>query len=160
MTPNSTASALSLPSDTEITMSRVFNAPRELVFRAYTDPDLITRWWGPRESSTTVDQMDVREGGTWRFLNRGSDGIDYAFNGVYREVVPPERIVNTFEFEPLPGHISVETVVFEELPDGRTRANMHVQFDNVEDRDGMISSGMETGWTESMERLTELLATL
>ena len=157
---NGTASALSMPSDTEITMGRVFDAPREMVFRAYTDPELIAKWWGPRQYSTVVDQMDVRPGGTWRFINRGPDGTDFAFNGVYREVVPPERIVNTFEFEPMPGHVSVETTVFEELEGDRTRVRMHVQFDNVDDRDGMVSSGMETGWTESMERLTELLATL
>ena len=157
---NGTASALTMPSDTEITMSREFDAPRALVFRAYTDPALIPQWWGPRKYATVVDHMDCRPGGTWRFLNVDADGSEFAFNGVYREVTPPERLVNTFEFEPFPGHVSVETTTFEELEGGWTRVNFHVQFDNVEDCDGMVNSGMESGWTESVERLTELLATL
>lgn len=156
---NGTASALTITSGTEITMSRVFDASRELVFKAHTDPELLAQWWGPRKYSTIVDKMDVRPGGVWRFINRGADG-DFAFSGVYREVVPPERIVQTFEFEMLPGHISVETNVFEEIEGGRTRVSSHVKFESIEDRNGMVSSGMETGWIESNDRLAELLATL
>ncbi|HEV1998527.1 MAG TPA: SRPBCC family protein [Candidatus Dormibacteraeota bacterium] len=157
---DSPVSAITLASDTELTMSRVFDAPRELVFRAYTDPELIMKWWGPRDTPGVVDRMDVRPGGTWRFVSNGPDGTEFAFNGVYREVMPPERLVNTFEYELFAGHISVETAVFEVLDAGRTRVNFHVQFDSVEDRDGMVSSGMERGWTESMAQLDELLETL
>lgn len=102
------------PSDREIVMTRVFHAPRELVFKAYTDPDLIPQWWGPRRFITTVDKMDVRPGGAWRYLQRGPDGNEYGFNGVYRELVPPERLVSTFEFEGMPGHVVLDTATFED----------------------------------------------
>src|SRR5437763_16165233 len=90
-----TTSKLSLPSDREIVGSRIMDAPPELVFKAYTDPELIPRWWGPRRYATTVDKMDVRPGGVWRFVHRAADGGEYAFNGVYREIVPPKRLVYT-----------------------------------------------------------------
>ncbi len=150
---------LTLPSDREIVMTRVFNAPRELVFKAFTDPDLIPRWWGWRDATTIVDKMDVRPGGLWRFVGRGSDGVEYAFNGEYREVVPPERLVYTFEFEGMPGHILVETVTFEEQ-DGKTTVSSMSLFDSVQDRDGMLESGMESGAIESWDRLAELLQRL
>jgi uncharacterized protein YndB with AHSA1/START domain len=86
---NTGALTVTTPSDREIVMTRVFDAPRELVFKAYTDPSLIPQWWGPRGFTTTVDQMDVRPGGVWRFVQRGPDGSEYAFNGVYREIAPP-----------------------------------------------------------------------
>jgi uncharacterized protein YndB with AHSA1/START domain len=159
---NQTSSAtptLTLPSEREIVMTRVFNAPRELVFKAYTDPELIPRWWGPRRYTTTVDKMDVRVGGVWRFVQRDAAGNMYAFNGAYREIVPPERLSYTFEFEGQPGHILVETVIFEEH-DGQTKVTVTGSFESVEDRDGMLHSGMEAGANESNDRLAELLATL
>ena len=106
--------------DREIVITREFDAPRELVFKAITDPTLIPKWWGPRRYETIVDKMDVRPGGAWRFINRAADGGEHGFNGVYREIVPPEKIVQTFEWEGLPGHISVETLILEDLG-GRTR---------------------------------------
>lgn len=152
---------LELPSDTEMTLTREFDAPRELVFRAYTDPALIPQWWGPRDIPTVVDHMDARTGGRWRYISTGRDGETFGFSGEYREVSPPERIVNTFEFEPLgPGHVAVETTTFEALPGGRTRMHIHSVFPSREDRDGMIENGMEGGWSESMERLDEVLAAL
>jgi len=141
----------------EIVMTRVFDAPRELVFKVYTDPRLIPQWWGPARYATTVDQMDVRPGGTWRFVQRGADGSEYAFNGVYREVVSPQRLVYTFEFEGMPGHIAVETVTFEER-DGRTRVTATSVFETAADRDGMLTSGAEEGAVETWERLATLLA--
>ena len=103
--------------------------------------------------------MDFRPGGQWRFLHRGPDGNEYGFNGVYREIAPPERLVYTFEFEGMPGHVSTEHVTFEEH-DGKTTIKNRVVFDSVEDRDGMLNSGMETGATETMDRLEELIATM
>src|SRR5947209_8504732 len=94
-TKNKTASTLTMPSEREIVMTRVFDAPRELVFKAYTDPGLIPKWWGLRKSKTTVDKMDVRPGGLWRFVEHGGDGDENGFKGEYREIAPPERIVQT-----------------------------------------------------------------
>lgn len=139
--------------------SRVFNAPRERVFRTCTDPKLIPLWWGPRRLTTTVERMDVRAGGRWRFLQREPDGTEYAFRGEYKEVAPPERLVWTFEFEGMPGHILLETATFDEQ-DERTTMTVTAQFETVEDLDAMLQAGMTTGWEESDERLGELLETL
>jgi uncharacterized protein YndB with AHSA1/START domain len=144
------------PTEREIVMTRVFNAPRELVFRAVTDPKLMAQWWGPRRFTTTIDKMDVRPGGAWRFVHRDAEGHEYAFHGVYREVVPPERVVWTFEFEGMPGHVSLDTATFVEK-DGKTTFTSTSVFQTLEDRDGMLQSGMEEGATESYDRLAELL---
>ncbi len=147
------------PGTQEIRITREFDAPRELVFKAFTDPKLVPQWWGPRDLSTEVDKLDVRPGGQWRFLNRDAEGNEYAFHGVYHEVLAPERIIDTFEFEGLPetGHVTLETVKLEELPGGRTRLTTQSVFQSVADRDGMLQSGMEGGLNESHERLAELL---
>ena len=145
-----------LPSDREIVITRIFDAPRELVFKASTDPDLMPHWWGPKRFTTTVEKMDVRPGGVWRFIQRDQDGNEYAFNGVYREIVPPEREVHTFEFEGMPGHVILETSTLEEF-EGKTKLRVTDLFQTVEDRDGMFNSGMKEGATESMDRLEELL---
>jgi uncharacterized protein YndB with AHSA1/START domain len=150
---------ITLPSDREIVMTREFDAPRELVFRAMTDPEAIPRWWGPRYLTTTVDKLEFRPGGVWRFIQRDPQGNEHAFNGVYREIVPPERVVNTFEYEGMPGHILVESIVLEDLG-GRTRVTSTSLFDSAEDRDGMMQSGMESGARESYERLTEYLESI
>ncbi len=154
-----TAMTLTLPSDRDIVLRRVFNAPRELVWKAYTDPKLIPQWWGRRNHTTTVDKMDVRPGGVWRYVERTSDGSEYAFNGVYREVTPPQRIVSTFEYEGMPGHVALETATFEEH-DGKTELTATDLFQTVEDRDATLQSGMEAGAAETWDRLAELLATL
>jgi len=155
-----TTSKLSLPSDREIVGSRIMDAPPELVFKAYTDPDLIPRWWGPRRYATIVDKMDLRPGGVWRFVHRAADGGEYAFNGVYREIVPPKRLVYTFNYEGAPGHEAVETVTFEEAEGGKTRMTDHLLFETREERDGMLNSGMEEGAAETIDRLAELLREL
>ena len=142
--------------DREIVMTRVFDAPRGRIFEAYTDPRLIPQWWGPARYATTVEKMDVRPGGAWRYVQREADGSQFAFNGVYREVVPSERLVSTFEFEPLPGHVAVDTAVFEDLGD-RSRLTVISVFQSAEDRDGMLSSGAEEGAIETWERLAKLL---
>jgi uncharacterized protein YndB with AHSA1/START domain len=143
--------------DREIRIERVFNAPRERVYAAFTDPDLIPQWWGRRKDTIVVDKMDVREGGEWRFVSTSDDG-EHAFRGTYRELSPPEKAVQTFEYEGMPGHIAVETATFEDLGDGRTKVVTLSQFDTTEDRDGMLESGMEVGANESYEKLDELLA--
>jgi len=148
---------LSTPSEREIVSERIFDAPRERVFAAYTDPELIARWWGPRGTSTSVEQMDVRAGGVWRFVIRNdSDGEQSAFKGVYREVVAPERIVQSFEWEGMPGHVVIETASFEALGE-RTRVRGVSLFHTTEERDGMLASGMEKGLSDSHNRLAELL---
>jgi uncharacterized protein YndB with AHSA1/START domain len=141
----------------EVVITRVFDAPRELVFKAYTDPKLIPQWWGPKRFTTTVDRMDVRPGGIWRIVQRDPDGNIYAFQGVYHEVSSPERLVSTFEFEGTPGHISLDTVTFEEHND-KTRLLSRSVFQSVEDRDEMLKEGMEEGVAETMDRLAGLLA--
>jgi uncharacterized protein YndB with AHSA1/START domain len=153
------ATTLTLPSNQEIVMARVFNAPRELVFKAHTDPNLIPKWWGRRNYTTTVDKLDLRVGGAWRFVQRDADGNEYAFNGVYREIVSPERLSYTFEFEGMPGHVLVETLTFEEQ-DGKTRLTVTGLYQSAEDRDGMLQSGMEEGANESYDQLAELLEAL
>jgi uncharacterized protein YndB with AHSA1/START domain len=141
----------------EVVTERVFDAPRERVFQAFVDPELIPKWWGRRKDTTRVDQMDVREGGDWRFVTDGPDGT-HAFRGTFRAIDTPERIEWTFEWEGMPGHIVVETVTFEDLGDGRTRVSTLSRFDTTEERDGMLASGMEIGMGESYEQLDELLA--
>ncbi len=150
------------PGKQEITIIREFDAPRELVFKVFTDPKLIPQWWGPRSLSTEVDRMDVRPGGQWRFINRDAEGKEYAFHGVYHEVVAPERIIDTFEFEELPekGHVALETMKLEDLPGGRTRFTVQSVFQSVADRDGMLQSGMEEGVNDTYDRLAELLRTM
>jgi uncharacterized protein YndB with AHSA1/START domain len=154
---SSSGLTLTLPSDREIVMTRVFDARPELVWRAMTDPGAIPRWWGPRAYMTVVDRMDVRPGGAWRFVQRAADGAEHAFKGEYREVVPPSRLVYTFEFEGMPGHVALETVTLVEHEPGRTLMTDALLFDTREERDGMIASGMESGARESMDRLAELL---
>ena len=144
--------------DREIRIERTFDAPRDRVFAVYTDPELIPRWWGPRQYTTRVEKMDVRTGGEWHFVHEGGDE-EHGFRGAYREVTPPERIVQTFEWLGMPGYISVETAEFEDLGD-KTRVVTTSVFHFREDRDGMLASGMESGMTETYDRLDEVLAEL
>jgi uncharacterized protein YndB with AHSA1/START domain len=143
------------PGTQEILITRIFDARREEVFRAFTDPNLIPRWWGPKRFTTEIERMDVRPGGSWRFVQTDAGGA-YAFHGVYHDVRSPECIVNTFEFEGMPGHVSLETAAFEEIG-GRTRVTMRSVYQTVEGRDGMLGAGMEEGVYETMDRLAGLL---
>ncbi|HUY08365.1 MAG TPA: SRPBCC family protein [Candidatus Dormibacteraeota bacterium] len=145
------------PAAQEVVLTRTFDAPRELVFRVYTDPHLLPRWWGPSSLSTIVESMDVRPGGVWRFVQRDKDGAEFAFPGVYHEVSPPARLVTTFEFEGASGHVVLETTTFDEVA-GKTQLTTRSVFQSVEDRDQMVASGMERGARESMERLAALVA--
>ncbi len=161
MTSNqqSQAASVTTPGERDIRIERVFDAPRDRVFATYIDPSLIPEWWGPHGTTTVVDEMEPRTGGRWRFVVRNSDGTETAFRGAYREVSPPERIVQTFEWEGMPGHVSVETATFEDLGD-RTKVTTLSLFHTPEERDGMIASGMERGLNETYARLDEVLARL
>jgi uncharacterized protein YndB with AHSA1/START domain len=150
---------VSLPSEHEISLSRDFDAPRELVFEAFSKPEHVARWWGQKDSTLPVCEMDFRPGGAWRFVEHAADGNDYGFRGEYRDIVRPERITWTFEFEGAPGHIVVETMTFEDLG-GRTRIIGTSVFDTVEDRDEMYNSGMARGASEAYDRLDVVLQTL
>lgn len=148
------------PGKHEFIMARVFDAPRELVFTVMTDPKLIPQWWGLRNHTTIVDKMDVQAGGLWRYVQRDQQGNEYAFHGVYHSITAPERIIDTFEFEGMPGHVILETITLEAQADGTTKVTASSVFQSVADRDGMLSSGMAEGANESYDRLEELLKTL
>ena len=147
---------IAVPGVQETIITHTFDAPPALVFKAMTDPTLIPQWWGPRNLTTTIDKLELRKGGIWRFVQRDAEGNTYAFNGVYHTIEAPERLVYTFEFEGMPGHVLLETAVFEEV-DGKTKLTEQAVFQSVQDRDGMIQSGMESGAAEGHDRLTELL---
>lgn len=144
----------------EILIEREFDAPRELVFKAYTDRELFSQWMGPRDLKIALEKFEPKSGGSWKYVHTDKDGNKYGFHGVNHEVLAPERIIGTFEFEGLPeqGHVTLETARFEELPGGRTKVVSQSVFQSVADRDGMMQSGMEGGLKESYERLDELLA--
>jgi uncharacterized protein YndB with AHSA1/START domain len=147
------------PGKQELFISREFDAPRELVFKAHTDPKLYAQWVGPRRLTTTITKFEPRSGGMWRYVSKDKDGNEYAFHGVNHEVLAPERLIDTFEFEGLQekGHVSLQTLKLEELPGARTRLTIQVVFQSVADRDGMLQVGMEEGLNESHDRLEELL---
>lgn len=154
------ATTMTLPSDREILITRVFNAPREIIFDAVTKCAHVSNWYGPRGTEMLSCKIDLRPGGAWRFVQRGPDGNEYAFSGVYREMLRPERLVHTWNFEGIPpGHESVETLTLEEQ-NGKTKWTSHSLFKSVEDRDGLIQSGMESGMRETMDRLAELVESL
>jgi len=150
---------ITLPSDLEIVMTREFDAPRRLIFEAFTRPEHLRRWWGPRYLTLTVCEVDLRPGGAWRFVQRTPDGQEFGFRGVYQEIVPPVRLAYTFIFEPMPEHDAVVTVVLEER-NGKTTLTETTRHKTRDGRDGHLNSGMEDGSTDSFNRLDELLATL
>jgi uncharacterized protein YndB with AHSA1/START domain len=153
-----TTATVTTPTDREIRIERVFDAPRDRVWKAFTDPELVARWWG-RGNKLVIERMEVERGGHWRFLEHSPEGV-HGFEGRYREVTPPERIVQTFEWDGMPGYVAVDTAEFEDLGDGRTKLVTTSIFHTTEERDGMLASGMETGLNESYAALDRLLATL
>jgi len=142
-----------------IDMSREFHAPRELLYRAYTEPDLLIRWLGPHRMTMVIDSWDVRDGGLWRYVHRDDAGNEYGFHGVFHGTPSPDQMVQTFEFDGAPGHVSLEAVSFEER-DGRTTVRTHSVHQSVQARDAMVAGGMETGVNEGFDRLEELLSGL
>jgi uncharacterized protein YndB with AHSA1/START domain len=151
-------STLTTPSDREIRVERIFNASRERVWRAYTDPELVAQWWG-RGNKLVIEKMEVERGGHWRYVEHSKDGV-HGFEGRYREVTPSERLVYTFEWDGMPGYPIVETAIFEDLGDGRTKLVMTSLFYQTEERDGMMQAGMEGGMNESYAALDRLLASM
>jgi uncharacterized protein YndB with AHSA1/START domain len=149
------------PGKQELYIIREFDAPRELLFRAHTEPKLYEKWVGPNDLTMTVEKMDAVDGGSFRFVHE-RDGHKYAFFGVYHDVLRPERIIGTFEFDGLPerGHVILGTTRFEELPNGRSRLVHQSVFQSVQDRDGMVASGMERGVTEGYEKLDQMLGAM
>jgi uncharacterized protein YndB with AHSA1/START domain len=147
------------PGKQELFIKREFDAPRELVFTAHIDPDIYVKWVGPRDLTMTIDKWDARDGGSYKFTHERG-GHKYGFLGVYHEIVAPERIIGTFEFDGLPerGHVILGTTKFEELPNGRCRLVHQSVFQSVADRDGMIASGMERGVNDGYEKLDDLLS--
>ena len=147
---------VTLPSDTEILLTRVFDAPRHLVFEAMTRPEHVRRWWCCMEGFTMpVCEIDFRVGGKWRYVMIAPDGSEVGFRGEYREIRAPERIVSTEIFEPFPDHPSVVTVTLEERG-GKTHYQSRVVHDSKESRDMHIASGMEGGANIAFDRLEEV----
>jgi len=148
------------PGIPQITITREFDAPRELVFRAHTDPQLLVQWLGPRDLTLTIDRYEVRDGGTWRYVHTDAQGHEYGFHGVFHGTPSPDAIVQTFEFEGVPGHVNLYTITLKQQGGGRTLMRTVSSFQSVEDRDGMVASDMERGVRDSADRLEELLARL
>ena len=145
------------PGVPQIVITREFDAPRELLYRAHTDPELLVRWMGPRKLTMSVDHMDTRDGGTWRFTHRDADGNEFGFRGVFHGTPSPDGVVRTFEFDGAPGHVSLETLTFSEHG-GTTTLRANAVFQSVEDRDAAVQSGMESGVDEGYQRRDELSA--
>ena len=147
------------PGVPQIIVTRTFDAPRELVFRAHTDPELLVQWHGPRDLTLSVDRYDVRDGGRWRLVHTDADGNQYGFHGVFHGTPSPDAIVQTFEFEGAPGHVKLDTTTFQQHDNG-TLVRTVSAFQSVTDRDAMIAMGMERGVRDSNERLDELVTKL
>lgn len=150
---------LTTPSEREIVITRLFNAPRRLVFEAWTTPEHVKHWYGTHDTTLTHCEIDLRIGGKWRYVVSAPDGNDYGFSGVYREITPPERLVYTEGFERMPGHEALVTVIFEEQ-DGKTRLTSTLLYQSIEDRNAHLQSGMETGMVETLNRLDDHLQSL
>jgi uncharacterized protein YndB with AHSA1/START domain len=144
------------PTDREIRMEREFNAPRDLVWRAYVEPDLVKKWWG-RGNEVVIERYEPERGGHWRFVERGPDG-SHGFEGRFREVTRPTRMVQSFEWDGMPAHVAINFAEFHELPGGRTKVVTTSLFHTSEERDGMLQSGMEEGLEQSYQALERLLA--
>jgi uncharacterized protein YndB with AHSA1/START domain len=141
----------------EIIIEREFDSARDLVFRCFVHPELLVQVTGPRDMETTFNYFEAKSGGSYRFVQRDTKGEEFGFHGVFHKVKSPERIIETFEYEDMPGHVSLVTLTFEELPEGRTRLTQQSVFQSVADRDGMLETGMRQGVVDSHLRLDELL---
>lgn len=149
---------ITTPTDREIRVEREFDAPRDQVWKAFTDPALMAKWWG-RGNKLVVERHELEKGGHWRYVEQ-ANGETHGFEGRFREIIPKNRIVQTFEWDGLPGHVIVESIGFTDLPDGRTRVVDTSLFHTSEERDGMQKSGMADGMNESFDALDRVLATI
>jgi uncharacterized protein YndB with AHSA1/START domain len=145
------------PGVPQIVTTRDFDAPRALIYRAFTEPDLLVQWLGPRRYKMSIDRFDPRAGGTWRYMHADDAGNEFGFHGVFHNDPSMDGIVQTFEFEGAPGNVQMDTVTFEERSGGTT-VRTNTVFQSVEARDAMLQAGMADGMTEGYERLEELLA--
>ena len=156
------SAAVALPADEQILITREFDAPRHLVWQAWTTPELVKRWWTARRAEATVVEIDLRVGGKWRYVMVTPDGVEVGFHGEYREIVPHERLVSTEAYEGLPDpdtHASLNTMTLTET-DGRTTLSILVEHASKEDRDAQIASGMEDGLQDALDLLEELAVSL
>ena len=165
-----------MPAARDFTMTRIFDSPRALVYEAWTDPRQLARWWGPKNFTNPICQTDVRPGGAHRIVMRGPDGVDYPIKGFYREVKENERLVLTNDLSEnpeswhdivnperdrskgRPSFASIETVKFEDAGSGKTRLTIQMHFEQAQDRDALLKTGMNEGWSQSLDRLGELLS--
>jgi uncharacterized protein YndB with AHSA1/START domain len=157
-TKSARKATITTPSDREIRIERIFDAPRDRVWRAHTDPKLLAQWWG-RGNKLVIEKYEPEPGGHWRFVEHSDQGV-HGFEGRFREVTPQERIVQTFEWDGMPGHTVLQTLELQDLGDGRTKVVSISLFFTTEERDGMLQSGMEQGLNQSYEALDRLLATM
>ena len=156
--PPTMKARITTPGDRDVRIERIFNAPRERVWQAMTDPELVAQWWG-RGNRLVIEMLELKRGGHWRFVEHSDHGV-HGFEGRFAEVTPPERVVQTFEWDGMPGHTALETMTLEDLGDGRTRLVTTSLFLTAEDRDGMLQSGMEGGLNESYAALDRVLAAM
>lgn len=156
---SSRKAVVTLPEDTQILITREFDAPARLVYRAWTEPDLVRRWWSGDRGEMTSAEIDLRVGGTWRFVMTASAGFEVAFHGEYQEIVPAERIVSTEVFEGMPDAGALSTITFSE-GNGRTELRILVRHSSQENRDAHINSGMEDGMQESLARMEQVARSL
>jgi uncharacterized protein YndB with AHSA1/START domain len=159
MAVSSGTATVTLPTDEEILITRELDAPRHLVYRAYTTPELVRRWWPGRRGEMTVAEIDLRVGGAWRYAMVADGGFEVAFHGEYREIVPAERVVFTEIFEAMPGEPALNTATFAEA-DGRTIFTLRTRVESREVRDMILATGMEAGMQEGMDLLEELAVSL
>ena len=159
---SSGTATVTLPTDTQILITREFDAPKHLVYRAWTTPELVKRWWHANRGEVTLAEIDLRVGGMWRYVSRSDDGLEVAFHGEYREIVPNERLVSTEVYEGIPDadeHAALDTLTLTES-DGRTTLTVLVEHPTKEGRDAHINSGMEAGMQDAMDLLEEVAVSL
>jgi uncharacterized protein YndB with AHSA1/START domain len=158
-TAASGTATVTLPTDDQILITREFNAPAHLVYKAWTTPELVRRWWHAKRGEVTVVEIDLRVGGAWRYVMVADGGFEVGFHGEYREIVPNERLVSTEIFEGMPDAYSLNTITFIEA-DGRTKVELLVQHDTKEHRDAHVNSGMEAGLQDALDLLEEIAISL
>jgi len=159
---SSGTATVTLPTDTQILITREFDAPKHLVYRAWTTPELVRRWWHANRGEVTLAEIDLRVGGMWRYVSRSEDGFEVGFHGEYREIVPNERLVTTEVYEGIPDadeHAALDTLTLTES-DGRTTLTVLVEHPTKEGRDAHINSGMEAGMQDAMDLLEEVAVSL
>ena len=153
MTKTAATTTITTPTEREIRIERVVDAPPDRVWRAFTEPKLVAAWWG-RGNPLVIERLELERGGHWRFVEHGANGV-YGFEGRYREVTAPHRFVRSFEWDGMPAHVAIETVVLKDLGDGRTMIITTMQFHSTEERDGFLNAGMQAGMDQAYAALDQ-----